>query len=123
MTLRFLEIRTYRVVPGQRDRLHALMTDVAPMLARYGITVVDHGPSVANDEGPQHYYLMRAFRSLAEREDLERAFYGSAEWREQWREDVLACIEDYHTVVVDTGPEVIAGLTRSRQLTGSVDRG
>ncbi len=123
MALRYLEIRTYRLVPGARDRLHALMTEVAPVLVRYGITVVDHGPSVADDEGPQHYYLMRAFRSLAERDERERAFYGSAQWRERWRGDVLACIEDYHTIVVDAGPEVIAGLMRSRQVAGTVDRG
>lgn len=114
MTLRFLEIRTYRLVPGTRDKLHALMAEVAPVLARYGVTVVDHGPSLTDEDGHQEYYLLRAFRSLAEREELEQAFYGSAEWRERWREDVLACIEDYHTIVIEAGPEVIAGLTRPR---------
>lgn len=113
--LRFLEIRTYRLVPGTRGKLHDLLTSgPLPALARYGITLVDYGPSVTDDDGVENYYLLRAFPSLAERQRREEAFYGGTEWRERWREDVLACIEDYHTVVIEVPPEVIAGMRHRR---------
>lgn len=54
-------------------------------------------------------------RSLAERDRLDdEACYGSEEWRRRWREDVLAGIEDYHTLVIETAPEVIAVPARPR---------
>ncbi len=95
-----VEIRTYRIVPGQLDDFVAAMTMVRPMLARYGIDVVAAGPSIAADDG-EHAYLIRAFASIDERERLEESFYGSAEWRDGPRASIMDRIETYHTVVLD----------------------
>lgn len=115
MTSQILEIRTYRLVPGTRERLHEIMANgPIPALARYGITVLDYGPSLIDEDGQEGYYLIRAFASLSDREQREGAFYGGQEWRQKWREDVLACIEHFHTVVLETDSQAVAGLTRGR---------
>jgi hypothetical protein len=104
-----VEIRTYRVVPGELDDFVAAMNGVRPMLARYGIDVVATGPSMTADDG-EHAYLIRAFPSIDERERLEESFYGSAEWRDGPRASILDRIESYHTVVLDLPDAAVAGL-------------
>lgn len=115
MTNPVLEIRTYRLVPGTRDTFHALVsTGPIPALARYGVRVVDYGPSLVREDGHDEYYLMRVFASLAERDRLERAFYTGDEWREQWRDKVLACVETFHTIVCEVTPAAVDAMTRQR---------
>jgi hypothetical protein len=78
-----------------------------PLLAAAGIDVVHCGPSTQDDDGEEHYVLMRAFPSFEERERQERSFYSSEEWRLGPREQVLAAIETYHTVVLADADELI----------------
>lgn len=98
-----LDIRTYRLVPGGRDAFDRVARSVLPMLERYGIRVVACGPSADPDD---HYVLIRAFSSAAEREEQLDAFYGSDEWRENHRDSALALIEDYHVVAIELTPPV-----------------
>lgn len=107
---RVLEIRTYLARPGARDELARRMEGVLPMLERYGIDVVGLEPSAADDE---HYTLIRAFPSLAAREEQEERFYGSVEWRDGPREGVLELIESYQTVVLHTTVDAVEALRRS----------
>lgn len=93
-----LDIRTYALVPRGRDEFDRIFREGAfPMLRRAGVQVVGYGPSLADD---QHYFLARAFRSIAERDRQLSAFYGSDEWRETYESTVMGLIETYHTVVV-----------------------
>jgi hypothetical protein len=109
-----LEIRTYRCVPGRRDDFISVMRRRSiPLLATYGIQVVDFGRPLVDEEPWQEAYLMRAFPSLAERDRLEETFYGADDWRVGLREAVMSCIESYHTVVLDVADEVVAALTRA----------
>ncbi len=106
-----LEIRTYRISGGQRDDFDRRFGEGAgPMLERYGIDVVGAGPSIEDEE---HYVLLRAFASLEQRNQLEDAFYGSDEWRNVHRPGIMALIDAYHTVVLETTPEAVEGLRRS----------
>jgi len=107
---RLLEIRTYRVHPGEQARLGERMEAVRPLLGRYGIDVVWMGPSAADEE---HYLLLRAFESLEKRTLLEDAFYGSDAWRLGPRDGILELIETYHTVVLHSTESAIASLTAS----------
>jgi hypothetical protein len=94
-----LDLRTYKLVSGggaEFDRIFRERT--LPMLRRHGIDVVGHGPSL---EDGDVYYLMRTFPSAAVRDDQLGAFYGSAEWRDNHRESVLALIQSYHTVLIE----------------------
>lgn len=106
-----LEIRTYRLKPGTRDELVRLMREVAvPMLAAAGIDTVRYGASLVDEDGNEEAFLMRAFDSLQAHEAQEAAFYGSEEWRQGPRDAVLACIDSYHSIVIETTRAAIDGL-------------
>jgi hypothetical protein len=95
---RMIEIRTYNLKPGTRDKFHKLFVEQAlPMLNRWKVEVVSYGPSLHDGDS---YYLMRAYSSLEERQKNQDAFYGSDEWRQGPREFILALIINYTTVVV-----------------------
>jgi ketosteroid isomerase-like protein len=103
-----LEIRSYTLKPGTRDRFHALVErDALPMLRRWKIDVVAYGPSLHDADS---YYLMRAFPSVEERQRTEDAFYGSDEWRQGPREAVLAAIDSYTTAVIRVDDASLRGL-------------
>ena len=103
-----LEIRTYRLHRGSEDAFDLAMTKRGlPLLAAAGIDAVYCGPSAEEDDGANHYLLMRAFADLEEREAVERRFYSSEEWRLGPREEILAGIESYHTVVLDAADRLI----------------
>jgi hypothetical protein len=105
-----LEIRTYNLHSGTRDDFHALVIEHSlPMLARWKMDVVRYGAS-ANDDDT--YYLMRAFASLADRDQQEDAFYGSDEWRQGPRESILALIESFTTLVIEVDEAILNGLRR-----------
>ena len=104
-----LEIRTYRVVPGEREVLHAAFVDAVPDLEKVGIRVVGHGPSVEDQE---HYVLLRAYRSLEELNRQEEAFYGGPLWRDKHRGKVMPHLEAYHTVVLEVDEDAISDLER-----------
>jgi len=104
-----LDIRTYRTVEGKRDEFVRIMADGAvPMLRRYGVEVVAFGPSIHDDV---HAFLIRFFRSLAEREEQLGRFYGSDEWLNNYDERVMALIQAYHTVVTPATLEVASALS------------
>ena len=106
-----VEIRTYRLRPGTRDAFVRVMrTEALPLLAAFGIEVLDAGPSLADEDGEETAYLIRTFGSLAEREEQETRFYGSEEWRDGPRERILAPIETYHTVVLDLPAAAVEAL-------------
>lgn len=104
-----LDLRTYRLVPGGRDAFDRIFCEEAlPMLRRAGIHVVGYGPSL---EDTDHYFLARAFRTRAQRDEQLAAFYGSDEWRQNYEGTVTELIESYHTVVVPLTPSIAEALT------------
>jgi hypothetical protein len=109
---RTVEIRSYNLKPGTRDRFHQLVESHAlPLLRRARIDVVSYGPSLHDADT---YYLMRSFASVDDRQRTEDAFYGSAEWRKGPREAILACIENYTTVVVELDAATLDGFRGAR---------
>lgn len=50
---------------------------------------------------PDCYVLIRAYQSLAHREQSQHDFYTSAVWLRGPREAILACIDSYATIVMD----------------------
>jgi ketosteroid isomerase-like protein len=109
-TVRVVEIRSYNLKPGTRDRFHQLfLAESLPLLERFQVDVVAFGPSLHDGDS---YFLIRSFPSLAERERSEEAFYGSEEWRQGPREAVLADIDSYTTVVVRLDDRTLEGLRK-----------
>ena len=103
-----IEIRVYTLKAGTRDRFHALFVRQSlPMLQRRHVDVVAYGPSLHDAHS---YYLVRAFASLADRTRSEDDFYASKEWMAGPRDDVLAAIETYSTVVVHIDGQTLQAL-------------
>ena len=109
-TTRVVEIRSYNLKPGSRERFHALfLREALPMLRRWNVDVVGYGPSLHDADS---YFLVRGFPGVAERQTAEDAFYGSDEWRKGPREAILADIVSYTTVVLSLDAATIRGLRR-----------
>jgi hypothetical protein len=105
-----VEIRSYNLKTGTRDRFHRLFLEQAlPMLQRWKVDVVAYGPSLHDKDS---YYLMRAFPSIEERQKSEDAFYGSEEWKQGPREAILAAIDSYTTVVINADAALLASLRK-----------
>jgi hypothetical protein len=103
-----LEIRSYQLKPGTRERFAQLFAEEArPMLQRWQVDVVAEGPSLHDTTS---YYLIRVYADLAARELSQNAFYGSDEWRLGPREAILACIETYTDVVLPIEEETLRAL-------------
>jgi hypothetical protein len=112
-TSRVVEIRSYNLKPGTRDRFHELfLREALPMLRRWRVDVVAYGPSLHDSES---YYLMRAYSSVEERQRSEDAFYGSDEWKKGPREAILACIDSYATTVINVDEATLQGLRKGSQ--------
>ncbi len=98
---RVLEFRTYRLKAGTGARFHrAVVEESMPMLERWGVEVVAYGPSLDDED---LYYLVRAYASLDELRESQDAFYGSDEWRQGPREEIVSMIEGDISVVVPVG--------------------
>ncbi|MGH9176332.1 MAG: DUF4440 domain-containing protein [Vicinamibacterales bacterium] len=103
-----VEIRSYNLKPGTRDRFHQLfLREALPMLQRWKVDVVAYGPSLHDSDS---YYLMRSFPGVEERQKSEDAFYGSNEWRKGPREAILADIDTYTTIVIRVDATTLTGL-------------
>ena len=108
-----LEIRTYRLRPGTRERfLRAMTEDAIPLLLKAGIDVVAAGPSLYAEDGNEEAVLMRAFASLEQLAEQEDAFYSSEEWLTGPREAIVGPIVQYHSVALDVPTAVVEGLRK-----------
>ena len=109
MTL-FVEIRSYNLKPGTREEFHRLFVETAlPILQRWNVDVVRHGASLHDEDS---YYLMRAYASLEDRQQSQDEFYGSDEWKLGPREPIIALIESYTSIVIETEESIVDALRR-----------
>jgi hypothetical protein len=108
-----LEIRTYRLLPGTGEDFVQVMRDEAmPLLAEFGIQVVDCGLSIVREDGFEEALLVRAFDSIEHRDAQEEAFYSSEAWHSGPRHGIISRIETYHTIVIETSPELVRAWQR-----------
>jgi ketosteroid isomerase-like protein len=108
---RVVEIRSYNLKPGTRDRFHqTFLNDALPMLGRWRVDVIGYGPSLHDADS---YFLMRGFEGVDQRQKSEDAFYGSDEWKQGPRERILADIDSYTTIVIRLDAATINGLRRA----------
>ena len=103
-----IEIRSLTLQPGTREQFQRLyLTEALPLLKRWNFDVVRHGPSL-HDENT--YYVIRRYDSLAQREEMEDAYYDSDDWRKGPRERMLALIESYTDVVLELEEKTVQGM-------------
>jgi hypothetical protein len=107
---RIIEIRSYRLKPGCKERFHQLMlTQSLPMLQRFGTDVVALGPSASEEDC---YVLVRAYASAADLEQQQAVFYARPEWTGGPREAILDLIAEYVNVVCAADEPLIDALRR-----------
>jgi hypothetical protein len=88
---RLLEIRTYRLKPGTLEAFHKVVHERSvPLLRSKGMDVVAYGKS---DHEEETYHLVRAYDSRTALETEQAKFYGSSEWRNGPRSEVVDQIE------------------------------
>jgi len=96
-----LEVRVYKIHHGRRGEFADRMsTALVPLFKRHGVEVVHFGPSLHDEDS---YFLMRSYRSVADRQSRLDALYGSAEWLMNHEEAVLGMIDTMDTAVLDAG--------------------
>ena len=105
-----IEIRSINLKPGRREQFHQLYIKQAlPLLKHWNFDVVAHGPSLHDENS---YYVIRRFDSLAQREQMEDAYYSSSDWRQGPREAMLALMENYTDVVFELDEVTLQGLRK-----------
>ncbi|MBL8506929.1 MAG: NIPSNAP family protein [Chitinimonas sp.] len=106
-----VEIRSYQLMPGSRDRFHHLVCQQSlPLMLDWGIDVLDFGPSLHDGDG---YFLIRAFRDLAKLEADQAAFYASTAWRNGPREAIVSLIASDSDIVMAMNHDRIEALRNS----------
>ncbi|HLO18318.1 MAG TPA: NIPSNAP family protein [Anaerolineales bacterium] len=104
----FVEVRSLNIKSGRREEFdHLYMEKALPLLRRWNFDVVAYGPSL-HDENT--YYVIRCYDSLAQRDEMEDAYYGSDDWRQGPREAMLALIESYTDIVLELDEVIVQGL-------------
>jgi hypothetical protein len=109
---RSVEVRSYNLKPGSRAKFHdTVVREAIPMLKRWNVDVVAFGPSPHDEDS---YYLIRAYSSLADRQQSQDAFYGSDEWRKGPRERVVGEIQSMTSIVLELDDGFVDGLRAGR---------
>lgn len=93
-----VEILTLTLKPGTRDHFHRVyVSEALPLLRKWNFRVVAHGPSQHDRDS---YFVIRAFKSLAHRQDAVDAYCRSDDWRQGPRTAILSMLEHDSYVVV-----------------------
>ena len=113
---KIVEIRSYTLRPGTGGAFQKLVAEKSiPLLKKWNVDVVAFGPSLHDQDS---YFLIRAYNNLRHREQSDSSFYGSTDWREGPREEILSLIKEYTTVVVEVDSVLLQDLRKLNSLTG-----
>lgn len=95
----FVEIRTYMIASGDRQRFIELFESrTRPLQQSLGIGVA--GPWL-DVESPDRFVWLRAFPSIAERERLKTALYESPQWTGELDAVMMPMLADFTSTLVD----------------------
>ena len=104
-----IEILILDIKPGKRDQFHKLYERQSlPLLKKWNIHVIAHGPSLHDANS---YYVIRSFKSLQDRQELEDAFYNSDDWKDEPRTAILGLVDHFAYTVIpnETLQEIFSG--------------
>jgi hypothetical protein len=95
---KIIEILTLDIKPGRRDEFHKrYVTNSVPLLKKWNFNLVAYGPSLHDANS---YYVIRAFKSLEDRQVSEDAFYNSTHWKQGPRNAILELVDHFSYAVV-----------------------
>ncbi len=93
-----IEFLILDIKPGRRDEFHTrYVTKSVPLLKKWNFNLVAYGPSLHD---ANTYYVIRAFKSLEDRQVSEDAFYGSDDWKQGSRDTILELVDHFAYAVV-----------------------
>jgi hypothetical protein len=103
-----VEVRTYRIKAGERDRFLAFFARVAvPLQRSKGMGVA--GPFV-DLEDPDVFVWLRAFPSLEARDRMKHALYEGPEWKGGLEAIAMPMLESYSVVLTSAPPGFVNDL-------------
>jgi hypothetical protein len=112
-----IEVRSITPKREVRQEFHRRYIEQGlPLLRRWNFDVVAYGASLHDESS---YFVIRRFDSLAEREQMEDAYYASEDWRNGPREALLALMDSYTDVVFEADDSLAQWLGGKR---GSEDK-
>jgi len=95
-----VEVRSYRIKPGQRAEFIKFFETLAvPALRAHGMKVL--GP-LLDLENPNKFVWLRSFPSLAERDQLKNAFYEGELWKNELESIAMPMLESYDVILCET---------------------
>ena len=108
---RLVEIRSYKLKSGSRERFHELVVGKSiPLLHAWRMEVVAYGPSLDDADG---YFLIRAYDDLEHMHASQQAFYDSDDWRKGPRQSIIDLIETDWNAVLWLTPEAVDAIRNS----------
>jgi hypothetical protein len=94
-----IEMRTYKLKPGARERfLEIFRTRSVPEHAQIGMRIL--GPFLSIED-PDTFFFMRGFPDLASREPMKAKFYEGELWKRELEAVLMPMIDRYEVVLVD----------------------
>ena len=100
-----IEMRTYKLKPGLRERfLEIFRGRSMPEHVRLGMPVL--GPFLSVED-PDVFFFMRGFPDLASREPMKARFYDGPLWKNELEAVMMPMIERYDVVLVDDADGLI----------------
>jgi hypothetical protein len=94
-----IEMRTYRIKPGQRAHfLEIFRTRSMPAHAAIGMKIL--GPFLSIED-PDTFFFMRGFPDVASREPMKARFYEGELWKGELESILMPMIDRYDVVLVD----------------------
>ena len=117
MATRLIEVRSYKLKPGTAAAFHATaVSSAVPLLREWSTDIVAFGPSAHE---PDTYFLIRAYKDLADLKAKQDAFYGSDAWKKGPRESIVPLVVSYLSTVLWQSQEAIDDLRRLNSGSGS----
>jgi hypothetical protein len=99
-----VEVRTYRLKPGQGDRfIQFFKTTTAPAQHSFGMKVL--GPFI-DLENPDVFVFLRSFPTLEGRDEMKNAFYESDLWKNELEGIAMPMIDSYSVVLTEADDNV-----------------
>jgi NIPSNAP len=97
-----IEVRTYKIRPGQRDEIMGLLRDrLFPLHREIGIRVLGLFPSA---EDQDTFTWLRAFPDADSRDAMCKTLYGGAEWKDELQELIVPAITEHNVAVLEDAP-------------------
>jgi len=108
-----VEVRTYRIRPGMRDRfLDFFQRHAVPLQQSKGMSIM--GPFV-DLEDPDVFVWLRAFPSLDERDRMKAALYDGEEWKDGLEAIAMSMLDSYISTLTTTTPGFVNDFAHPQQ--------